>query len=68
MAWKWNGEGQRNKMRAAITAGTLRAVWTCKGCGRGQVGGKTHMETFTVRRCRYCRHETITGQLPESGG
>jgi hypothetical protein len=60
MAWKWGGrEGQANKMRTAISVGTRRAVWHCKGCRRGQTGNRTFLPDIEriVKVCRYCRLE-----------
>ena len=58
MSWKWSGEGQANKMRNAIREGTKRAVWHCRECGRGQVGGKAVIPYVgVIRTCRYCRAE-----------
>lgn len=59
MAWKWSGEGQRNKNRAAISRGALKAVWHCKACGRGQQGGWHNLgdarNPLWRKICRYCK-------------
>lgn len=57
------GAGTRSSQtrRRAI----LRAVWTCKRCRRGQMGGRLPGgQNNQIRLCRYCEHQQSVCEKP----